>query len=185
MRFVFLILFFASPASFAQIAVMHTSMGKIEIQLLPAKAPKTVENFIGLATGTTRHLDVNGKKVNKPFYDGLIIHRASPFLGIFTGCPWGTGRGFPGYTMPEEDPTKSEFDQPGLVAMAKIKDDPRYGSQFFITTRNEPRFNKKYTIFGVVKSGMDVVNKIAAVPTDKTHKPMKRVVVQKVEIITR
>jgi peptidyl-prolyl cis-trans isomerase A (cyclophilin A) len=181
----FIILFISSGAQAAIHARLITSMGVIEIALNELAAPKTVDNFVKLATGEQKYIDIKGNKSNKPFYNGLIFHRVHPDLGIFTGCPWGTGRGWPGYYMFDEAPLISKFDQPGLVAMAKVPGDNRVGSQFFITTKELPRLNGKYTIFGAVVSGMDVVAKIAEVQRTATLQPKDPIILQKVEIVKR
>ncbi|MCB9073868.1 MAG: peptidylprolyl isomerase [Bdellovibrionaceae bacterium] len=162
---------------------MVTSIGTIEFRFLSNTAPKTVENFVKLATGEQKYIDVSGNKANKPFYDGLLFHRIHPDLGIFSGCPWGTGRGWPGYYMFDENPSISKFDRAGLVAMAKVPGDNRVGSQFFITTKEDPRLNGRYTIFGEVTSGMDVVNKIANMPRTVTLNPKDPIYIKKIEVI--
>lgn len=163
-----------------------TTMGTIKIRFLTKSAPKTVENFIKLAKGEQRFVDIEGKKAMRPFFNGLLIHRTHPKLGIFSGCQWGTGRGWPGYYLFDENPGDSVFDRPGKVAMAKLTAaDNRYGSQFFITSVADERLNKKYTIFAEVEAGMDVVEKIARVPTDTMMKPKTPVKITAVEIFTQ
>lgn len=93
------------------VAVIKTSQGDIRIELLPEVAPKTVENFIGLATGTKEWTDPKtGQKVKRPFYDGLIFHRVIPEFMIQGGCPVGQGTGGPGYQF--EDETYEVSDEP-------------------------------------------------------------------------
>ncbi len=181
---VFLVLNAISQNVFADPqARIVTDQGTITISLMPLVAPKTVENFVKLAIGEQKYIDITGQKSNKPFYNGLKIHRAHPSLGIFTGCPWGTGRGWPGYYMFDEAPDRSDFSQPGMVAMAKVPGDTRVGSQFFITTTENTRLNGKYTIFGKVTGGMDVVMKIASAPTDTSLQPQVPIIIRKVEIV--
>lgn len=163
-----------------------TTMGTIKIRFLTKSAPKTVENFIKLAKGEQRFVDIEGKKAMRPFFNGLLFHRTHPKLGIFSGCQWGTGRGWPGYYLFDENPGDSVFDRPGKVAMAKLTAaDNRYGSQFFITSVADERLNKKYTIFAEVESGMDVVEKIARLPTDTMMKPKSPVKITTVEIFSQ
>lgn len=164
-------------------ARLITDQGTITVRFLESSAPKTVENFIKLATGEQKYIDIKGQKSFRPFYNGLKFHRVHPELGIFSGCPWGTGRGWPGYYMFDESPTTSVFDAPGMMAMAKVPGDNRVGSQFFITTQAEPRLNGKYTIFAKVISGMDVVKKIASAPHDLGLQPVRPITLQKVEIV--
>lgn len=181
--FLFSVLLFA-PISNAIQARIITDMGAITIDLLDSKAPKTVENFVKLASGEQKYVDTTGNKTTKPFYNGLKFHRVSPELGVFSGCQWGTGRGWPGYYLMDEAPEKSDFSASGgWVAMAKMQGDNRVGSQFFITVKPEPRLSGKYTIFGKVVGGMDIVNKIANVPYDEQLRPKQPVHIQKVEIL--
>lgn len=185
MRYIFIISLFLFPKMSAAEteARIITDLGTISIRFFESSAPKTVENFIKLASGEQKYIDIKGQKTTRPFYNGLKFHRVHPDLGIFSGCPWGTGRGWPGYYIFDESPTYSNFDSPGLVAMAKVPGDNRVGSQFFITTKPEPRFNGKYTIFAKVVSGQDVVNKIANLPRSPNLQPLKTVTIQKVEIL--
>ena len=160
-----------------------TDLGTIKISIDAEGHPQTADNFAKLVTGEGSSIDIKGKKVNKPFYNGLTFHRANPELGIFTGCPWGSGRGWPGYFMPDEKPEESKFDQPGVVAMAKIQGNKQYGSQFFITTAPQPGLNGKYTAFGNVISGMEIVKAIASVPRGPRDNPLKPIRIKTIEMI--
>lgn len=183
MRFLFVLLLCLPFSAHAkQQARIITDVGTILVDLLDDK-PQTVANFIGLATGEARYTTPDGKKSSKPFYNDLIFHRTNPKLGIFTGCPWGTGRGWPGYMIPEEKPDDSRFETAGLVAMAKIKGEKQYGSQFFITTTALPELNGKYTIFGVVTLGLDIVQKIANAPRGNRDNPTNPVHIKSIEIV--
>ncbi len=188
MRAVLLLFLFCSiwsSVSFAKesYARIITSAGTIKIRFLTSTAPKTVDNFIKLSKGEQRFVDKEGKKAMRPFYNGLVIHRAHPELGIFSGCQWGTGRGWPGYYLFDEIHDGVTFDAPGKVAMAKLSaSDNRFGSQFFITTTAAPRLNKKYTIFAEVESGMDVVKKIASTPTDAMMMPKSPITINSIEV---
>ena len=147
--------------------------GVIEGELYPEKAPQSVRNFIDLC--------------NHHFYDGLIFHRVIPGFMIQGGCPEGTGMGGPGWHI------KGEFLQNGVVnpikhtrgviSMARAMDPNSAGSQFFIMHQDAPHLDGGYAAFGHVVSGMDVVDEIAAVPTDWNDKPRTPVVMEKVEII--
>jgi peptidyl-prolyl cis-trans isomerase B (cyclophilin B) len=118
--------------------------GEIAIEFFPQDAPKTVENFVTLA--------------KKGFYDGLTFHRVEPNFVVQGGDPKGDGTGGPGYKI------KAEFNkQPhvrGVVAMARSNDPDSAGSQFYITLAPANFLDGKYTVFGKVTSGMDVVDKI-------------------------
>lgn len=189
MRFV-LFIFFILTVQHTAHAQTHarivTTMGTIKIRLLPKQAPKTVDNFVKLAKGEQRFVDVEGKKAMRPFYNGQIIHRVTPRLGIFMGCQWGTGRGWPGYYIFDENVDASIFDRPGLVAMSKLSPkDNRFGSQFFITTAADERLSKKYTVFAEVESGMDIVEKISRVPADTMMKPKTPIKINAIEVFTQ
>lgn len=162
-------------------AVIDTSMGQITLKLFSDKAPKTVENFIGLATGTKEWTDPKtGQKVKRPFYDGLIFHRVIKNFMIQGGCPLGTGAGGPGYIFDNEIAPGLVFDKPGILAMANAGPNTN-GSQFFITVAPCAWLNGGYTIFGEVTQGQDVVDKISKVPTT-SDRPNTDVVINKITI---
>jgi peptidyl-prolyl cis-trans isomerase A (cyclophilin A) len=189
MRFVLcvLVILCVVPAVRAQThARIVTTLGTIKIRFLNNQAPKTVDNFVKLAKGEQRFVDTEGKKSMRPFYNGQIVHRVTPGLGIFMGCQWGTGRGWPGYYIFDENVEEAVFDRPGLVAMSKLSPkDNRFGSQFFITTVPDERLNKKYTIFAEVEAGMDIVEKISRVPADTMMKPKTPVKITAIEVFTQ
>jgi peptidyl-prolyl cis-trans isomerase A (cyclophilin A) len=166
-------------------AVIETNKGTIGIRLFEKEAPKTVENFTGLATGTKPWTDpVTGKEETRPFYDGLVFHRIIPKFMIQGGCPLGEGYGGPGYKFEDEFHPDLKFDRPGLLAMANSGPNTN-GSQFFITEVPTPHLNNHHTIFGEVAEGMDVVRSIAGVPTGKNDKPIDPVVMKKVSIVRK
>ena len=147
-------------------ATLHTSHGAIEVELFPADAPKTVENFETLA--------------GKRFYDGVIFHRVIPDFMIQGGDPTGTGSGGPGYTF-EDEPSGHPVAR-GALAMANAGPDTN-GSQFFIVTADAcPWLDGKHTVFGQVVSGMDVVDAISAVDRDASDRPREPVTIQRVEL---
>jgi peptidyl-prolyl cis-trans isomerase A (cyclophilin A) len=170
-------------------AILKTSMGPIEIRLREDIAPRTVRNFIQLATGVREFIDVkSGKKLKRPFYNGLIFHRVVRGFLIQTGCPYGSGRGGPGYSLPDEFNTAARHNKPGIVSMAPQRSESGLtkdssGSQFFITLRAAPELDDHATIFGEVVKGMDIVRKIAAAPVGPTERPIKRIYIRSVEII--
>jgi len=155
------------------VAVIKTNMGTIEIELFPDKAPKTVENFVGLA--------------NKGYYKGVIFHRVIDNFMIQGGDPTGTGRGGEslwGSAFADEfDPTLT-FDGPGILAMANAGPNTN-GSQFFITTVATSWLNNHHTIFGKVIGGMDVVYSIGKTKTGPGDKPVTPVVMEEVTIEKR
>jgi cyclophilin family peptidyl-prolyl cis-trans isomerase len=124
-------------------AYLETDRGTIQIELAVVDAPLTVENFVGLA--------------RRGFFDGLAVHRVVPNYVIQTGDPRGDGEGGPGYTIRDE---LSELPYVrGTVGMALDWNDTG-GSQFFITTMPQPQLDARYTVFGRVTGGMDVVDQI-------------------------
>ncbi|MBK8549757.1 MAG: peptidylprolyl isomerase [Ignavibacteria bacterium] len=126
-----------------KLITLITNKGDIKIELLPDAAPFTVMNFLKLA--------------EKSFYDSTVFHRVVSNFVIQGGDPTGTGYGGPGYTI------RSEFSpmtyERGMVGMASSGKDTE-GSQFFITHSATPHLDGKYTIFGKVTDGIDVVDKI-------------------------
>lgn len=158
-----------------------TDVGTIGIRLYASSNLMSM-NFMELALGRKRFFDVSGKRQLKPFYNGLIFHRAHPDLGIFSGCPLGNGRGWPGFMIPAENLKDAKFDRPGLIAMAKVEGDSDVGSQFFITTKAQPRLDGRFPVFGEVTSGMEVVQKIAAAQRDVLMKPLKPIHIKQIEI---
>jgi len=165
-------------------ATLHTNHGDIVINLFPDHAPKTVSNFVGLATGAKEYADPEtGAKTTGRFYDGLVFHRVIDGFMIQGGDPLGTGTGGPGYTFADEFHPELAFNKPYLLAMANAGPGTN-GSQFFITVGPTPHLNRKHTIFGEVadQSSRDVVDKIATVKTARGDRPLSPVVVEKVEI---
>ena len=132
---------------------MTTNHGDIVLELFDEDAPETVANFRRLA--------------EKGFYDGLIFHRVIPDFMIQGGCPEGTGTGGPGYTFKDE--INDHKIVKGALAMANAGPNTN-GSQFFIvTTAAAPWLDGKHTVFGEVSEGMDVVDKIGTLPTDRAR----------------
>jgi peptidyl-prolyl cis-trans isomerase A (cyclophilin A) len=152
------------------IATIKTSIGTVRCQLLADKAPMTVANFVGLATGKKAWLDPKTNKVqkNKPYYDGLIFHRVIPDFMIQGGDPTGTGTSGPGYQFGDETSPDVKM-APGVLAMANAGPSTN-GSQFFITEGAPSYLDGKHTIFGTCKP-LDVVGKIARVKRDDRDRP--------------
>lgn len=150
----------------ATTAIIHTTFGDIALKFFPRLAPNHVDNFLDLAT--------------KGFYDGTIFHRVVPNFVIQGGDPNSRsddksrhGMGGPGYRL------KAEFsNQPhkrGTVSMARSADPDSAGSQFFICVKDASFLDGKYTVFGEVTKGMDVVDKIVAQPRDARDNPLERI----------
>jgi cyclophilin family peptidyl-prolyl cis-trans isomerase len=147
-------------------ATMKTSEGDIVLELFEEDAPKTVGNFKKLAS--------------EGFYDGLIFHRVIADFMIQGGCPQGTGTGGPGYTF--EDEINQHKIVRGALAMANAGPNTN-GSQFFIVTTDEaPWLDGKHTVFGEVRDGMDVVNRIGTTKTDARDRPVEPIGIQTIEL---
>lgn len=169
-------------ASLARAATIKTSMGDIRVALFPETAPMTVENFIGLATGTKAWRDPrNGTEQTTPLYSGTIFHRVIPNFMVQAGDPLGTGTGGPGYRFGDEVDGPQRFDRPGLLAMANAGPGTN-GSQFFITQVATPWLDGKHTIFGEVTDGMAVVDAIAGVARDSQDRPAQPIVIERIEV---
>ena len=156
---------------------LHTSMGDIVIELFPNQAPKTVANFVDLATGAKEWVDPNiGEKVKTNLYDGTIFHRVIPGFMIQGGDPLCSGMGGPGYNFADDFHGELNFDKPYLLAMANAGPNTT-GSQFFITVATTTWLNRKHSIFGEVKddASQKVVDAIAAVKTGANDKPVQAV----------
>ena len=125
-------------------ATLQTSKGDIRIKLFPDHAPKTVDNFVGLADGSRAWTDpATGKQVDgRPLYDGTVFHRVISGFMIQGGDPTGTGRGGPGYQFADEFHPELQFDKPYLLAMANAGPGTN-GSQFFITVGKTPHLNRR------------------------------------------
>ncbi len=175
-------------------ATLHTTSGDIRIELLPDHAPKTVANFVGLATGSTSWTDPRtGNQRNDPFYDGLIFHRVIENFMIQGGCPLGTGTGGPGYTFNDEIHPELQFDGPYLLAMANAgkrrnpvtgETEGTNGSQFFISTAATPWLNGKHTIFGRVvdPASRAVVDAVGTTATRPGDRPVEDIIINSVTI---
>ncbi len=175
-------------------ATLHTSAGDIRVELFPNHAPKTVENFVGLATGTREWTDPRtGATSTDPLYAGVLFHRVIDGFMIQGGDPLGTGTGGPGYQFDDEIHPELTFSQPYVLAMANAGKRPdritgkpsgTNGSQFFITVAATPWLNGKHTIFGTVadEAGKAVVDAIATAPTRPGDRPVTDVVIESVTV---
>jgi peptidyl-prolyl cis-trans isomerase A (cyclophilin A) len=166
-------------------ATMRTTMGTIVLRLFPDHAPKTVQNFVGLAEGTAQWSDPRtGQPASGPLYNGTIFHRVIDRFMLQGGDPLGNGTGGPGYEFEDEFHPDLRFDRPYLLAMANAGPGTN-GSQFFITVAPTPHLNNRHTIFGEVVQGSEVVDAIAKTETDRSDRPVKDVVVESVTIDRR
>jgi len=170
------------PVSEPVYATFKTSMGDIVIRLFEDKAPKTVENFVGLATGVKEWTDPKtGARVKRPLYNGTIFHRVIPNFMIQGGDPLGNGRGGPGYKFADEFHTDLRHNKPGILSMANAGPNTN-GSQFFITHVPTPHLDNRHSVFGEVVKGQDVVVVIGNVPRGSGDRPLKDVVLNEVVI---
>ncbi|MGQ0679287.1 MAG: peptidylprolyl isomerase [Actinomycetota bacterium] len=168
--------------SMATYATLVTSLGEIKVLLLPDHAPKTVANFVGLATGTKEWTHPRtGEKKSDSLYAGTIFHRVIPDFMIQGGDPLGQGIGGPGYKFEDEVSGGPSFDGPGYLAMANSGPGTN-GSQFFVTVAGTAWLTGKHTIFGKVTEGQEVADKISRVATRSGDRPYEDVVLQEVKI---
>jgi peptidyl-prolyl cis-trans isomerase A (cyclophilin A) len=157
-------------------AVFQTSMGNFKAKLYEKDTPIAVQTFVGLATGAKAWLDPQTRKmVRRPLYDDITFHRVVEGEMIQAGDPTGTGRHNCGFTIRDEFLPGLRFDHPGKLAMANTGAGDSGGCQFFITVNAMQQWDGKYTIFGAVVEGEDVVEKINRVHTvgDKPFPPVK------------
>jgi peptidyl-prolyl cis-trans isomerase A (cyclophilin A) len=165
--------------------IIDTTMGRMSCKLFSKEAPKTVDNFIGLATGTKEWTDpaTQQKVTGKPFYDGTTFHRVIPQFMIQGGDRLGTGMGDAGYFFEDEFSPALRFDVPGRLAMANSGPNTN-GSQFFITEGPVPQLNGKHTIFGQCDThSVLIVGSIARVERNNDDKPLTPVTINKVTIV--
>ena len=147
-------------------ATIHTSEGPVQIELFPADAPKTVENFTTL--------------VGASFYDGLVFHRVIPDFMVQAGCPRGDGTGGPGYQF--EDEQSGHPIARGALAMANAGPNTN-GSQFFIVTAEACQWlDGKHTVFGQVTEGQDIVDRISHAESDGRDRPVTPITIDRVEL---
>ncbi len=152
-------------------AILDTTEGTIQIDLLPEEAPNNVANFVDLA--------------RRGFYDGMTFHRVVKGNWIQTGCPYDNGFGGPGHALKSEAKDQALVHELGTVAMSQNLKGDHTGSQFFIALTRIPSFDKKFTIIGKVAGpGIEIVKKIGSVDVDpKTDRPRQDVLLKKVMIV--
>ncbi len=162
------------------VAKIETSKGTLQCKLFSEKAPLTVANFIGLATGKRPWKDPkSGDWVSRPAYDGTAFHRIIKGFMIQGGDPKGDGSGEPGYTIKDEIWDGAKHDRPGLLCMANRGPNTN-GQQFFITDAAAAHLDSGYTIFGEC-APVEVVHDIAATPT-AGEKPEQPVTIKSVTV---
>jgi cyclophilin family peptidyl-prolyl cis-trans isomerase len=153
-----------APVSGEEVAILHTNLGDIVVGFFPDKAPKHVEAF--------------KKLVTEGFYDGTKFHRVIPGFMIQGGDPNSKsenrnlhGSGGPSYRLPAE--FNDILHERGILSAARTSDPDSAGSQFFLMVKKYPSLDHKYSVFGKVLDGMDVVDKIVALPRDHKDNPLK------------
>jgi cyclophilin family peptidyl-prolyl cis-trans isomerase len=148
---------------------LDTTLGQITLDLCPDEAPGHCRNLIGLT------------KIG--FYDGVIFHRVIKDFMIQSGCPEGTGRGGPGYTIPAEFNNLPH--EPGVMSMARTNDPDSAGSQFFACVARVPHLDNQYTVFGKTadEASLQVVISIGQVATGADDRPETDVKIQSAKII--
>lgn len=148
-------------------ALFDTNKGNFKIELFEDKAPITTGNFI--------------KLTNDGFYDGLIFHRVIQGFMIQSGCPEGTGRRGPGYTIKDEFHPELKHNCKGVLSMANAGPNTG-GSQFFITVAPTPWLDERHSVFGKVIEGMDIVMTISKVQKGRNDKPLEDIIINKITI---
>ena len=148
-------------------AYVQTNHGAFSIELFEDTAPITTKNFVDLA--------------EKGFYDGVVFHRVISGFMIQGGDPTGSGRGGPGYTIPDEFHPELKHTGEGILSMANAGPNTG-GSQFFITLDATSWLDGKHAVFGKVVEGMDVVRAIGSTPTGPGDRPLKEVVMESVSV---
>jgi peptidyl-prolyl cis-trans isomerase A (cyclophilin A) len=170
------------------VATLHTNYGDIKVNLFGNHAPKTVKNFVGLATGEIEWTHpATGTTSKDPLYDGVVFHRIIPGFMIQGGDPLGSGTGGPGYQFDDEINPDLDFTEPYILAMANAGTQGgkgTNGSQFFITVGATTWLQGKHTIFGAVEDDASraIVDKLAELPTDARDRPLDDVVIESISV---
>lgn len=156
-----------------QVKITVTGYGTMTAELYPDIAPISVNNFLSLASSG--------------YYDGLIFHRVISGFMIQGGCPQGIGIGGPGYRIKGEFAFNGVDNQlahtEGVLSMARSQHPDSAGSQFFLMHKTSPHLDGQYAAFGKVIEGLDIVDRIASVQTDRSDKPLQDVVIEKMEVV--
>jgi peptidyl-prolyl cis-trans isomerase A (cyclophilin A) len=166
-------------------AVFDTTEGSFTARLYDQEAPRTVENFVGLAEGSKEWTDPRtNQKVRQPYYNGIVFHRVIEGFMIQGGDPLGQGIGGPGYTFADEFHPSARHNKAGILSMANRGPNTN-GGQFFITLAPTPHLDDRHSVFGEVVEGMDVVRKIGSAKTDGRDRPLKDIAINSVTIERR
>ena len=166
-------------------AQFNTTEGSFTVRLYEQEAPRTVENFVGLAEGSKEWTDPRtNQKVKRPYYDGVIFHRVIDNFMIQGGDPLGQGIGGPGYNFADEFHPKLRHSKAGILSMANRGPNTN-GGQFFITLGPTPHLDDRHSVFGEVVDGMDVVRRIGSTATGDRDRPIKDIAIQSITIERR
>ena len=171
------------PGEGALYARFVTTVGNIVIKLEEERAPNTVKNFVGLATGTQEWKDprTGESKKGVPLYSGTVFHRVIPDFMIQGGDPLGQGTGGPGYRFKDEFHPALRHDVAGVLSMANSGPNTN-GSQFFICEKATPWLDDRHSVFGKAVVGVDLIAKITHSPRGRNDRPEKEITLQQVEI---
>ena len=163
-------------------ATFVTTEGSFKARLFDQEAPKTVENFVGLAEGTKDWTDPRtNRKVRQPYYDGVIFHRVIDGFMIQGGDPLGQGIGGPGYKFADEFHPSLRHSKAGILSMANSGPNTN-GGQFFITLGPTPHLDNRHSVFGEVVEGMEIVKKIGSAKTGRGDRPVKDIVIETITV---
>ncbi len=161
-----------------------TTAGAFTCRLAHEEAPVSVRAFIDLARGERAWRDPQtGLPTTRPLYNGTPIHRVIPGFLIQGGDPTGTGTGGPGFSLADENVSVSRFDKAGVLALANRGPNAN-GSQFFVTDGPAHHLDGRYTVLGQC-TGLEVISRIAEQPRGERDRPVRPVVLTRVEITTR
>jgi len=171
----------AYPGDGKLIATLATTHGKINCELFDKKAPNTVANFVGLATGKKTYINFKNQQPERGnFYDGLIFHRVIPDFMIQGGDPQGVGMGGPGYQFADEFEPTLRHDKAGTLSMANSGPGTN-GSQFFITDRATAHLDNRHSVFGACDE-TDIIKQIARVPAAPGDRPLQDVIIEHITV---
>jgi cyclophilin family peptidyl-prolyl cis-trans isomerase len=164
-------------------AIFDTSEGVFKAELYEKDVANTVKTFVGLAQGTIPWLDpVTNKMVKRPLYNDITFHRVLPEIMIQSGDPTGKGNHNCGFTIKDQILPGLQFSRAGKLAMANRGSENSGSCQFFITSELMPQWNGKYSIFGQIVSGQNVVDKINKQPV-KNERPLNPAILHSVTIV--
>jgi len=174
------------PGEGALHAEVRTTHGVFVIRLHEDKTPRMVSNFVGLASGAVEWIDpMTGHTVHRPLYDGTEVLRALPGLIVHFGDPTNSGRGGPGYRFDDEFHPELRHDRAGIVSMANAgsrQGGGTNGSQFFVLLDPRPELDDKYSVFGEVVEGLEVLKRMSGLPTDLNDRPLQGGVIEGVSL---